>query len=227
MNKKEEYRLKRKTAEKRKNILIIVGIVVLVAAIAGVIIYGQINSHVNVITITPKDYPQVDHNSMGDPNALVKVDIYSDFQCPYCKKLAEEVEPTIVEKYVSTGKVYMTYHPYRLIGPESDNAAAAAYCAGDQGKYWQYHDLLFANWTAENVGDFSSKKVKAYAASLGLDTAVFNQCYDSGKYTSQLAKDQAAGDAIPLQFTPSVFINGKLDENGDYLNSIESALAGK
>lgn len=226
MTKKDEYRQKRKSAEKRKNIIWIAIIALAAVAVVGIIVYSQFNSRVDVIAITPQNYSQVNGSSMGDPNAPVKVDIYSDFQCPYCKKLSVELLPTMIEKYVDTGKVYLTYHTYNIIGPESDNAAMGVYCAADQNRYWDYHDILFANWTGENVGDYTSKKIKAYAESIGLDTKTFNDCYDSGKVKSQIDADKAAGDAVPLTYTPSVLINGKLDEGNDYLGSIEAALAG-
>lgn len=226
MPRKEEFRQKRKAAEKRKNIVIISVIAVAAIVIIGLIIFNQNNSRVSVIAITPTPYSQVDRNSMGDPNAPVKVDIYSDYQCPYCKKLSDELLPTLIEKYVNTGQVYLTYHSFVIIGPESINASSGAYCAADQNQFWQFHEILFANWTGENVGDYTSKKIKAFAESLGLDTKAFNECYDSGKAQQQIDADSAAGEAIPLTYTPSVLINGKLDDGPNYLGSIEAALAG-
>jgi protein-disulfide isomerase len=80
---------------------------------------------------------------------------FSDFQCPYCKKFTDEIEPAIMRDFVSTGKVLFKYVPYSFLddnspGRESKNAAEAAYCAGDQGKFWEYHDMLFTNQGGEN-----------------------------------------------------------------------------
>lgn len=224
MSKKEEMRRQRKATERRNRIIIIIAIVVLAVAVVGIIISSQAANKVQIVEITPQAYPQANGLSMGDPNAPVKVDIYSDFQCPYCRKLAQEVEPTIIEKYVSTGKVYLTYHVFNVVGQESINASLAAYCANDQGRFWQYHDILFANWTGENVGDFTDIKLKAYAKSIGLDESAFNQCYDNKTFNAQVQADQDAGNAIPLKYTPSVFVNGTLDESGDYLATIEASL---
>jgi protein-disulfide isomerase len=227
MSKREELRHQRQVVERRNRILILSGIVLVAILVIVVIVNSQLKSKIHVVSITPNPRSQANGFSAGNPNAPVKVDIYSDFQCSACLHFYQNFEPLLMEQYVNTGKVFYTYHTYKVIGPESDNAAQAAYCANDQGKFWDYHDILYANWTGENVGDFTPSRLKAYAKNLGLDTTLFNQCYDSGKYRQKIADDQSAGDALSLSFTPSVFINGKLDESGNYQQTIDAALAGK
>ena len=103
-----------------------------------------------------KDYPLADGNQMGNPDALVKIVLYSDFQCVYCMNYWKETEPLIIENYIEMGQVYYEYRSFGdFLGPESATAAEAAYCAGDQGQFWRYHDILFLNWTGEGEGDFS------------------------------------------------------------------------
>ena len=103
--------------------------------------------------------PQAQGLSMGDPNAPVKVEEYGDFQCPACRIFHESQEGQLIEKYIKTGLVYFTYTPFSFIGDESVKAAEAAYCAADQGKFWEYHDMLYANQTAENKGDFADSRL--------------------------------------------------------------------
>ena len=121
-------------------------------------------------------HSNVDGNSMGDPNAPIQITEYGDFQCPFCKRFHVETEPLLINNYIDTGKVYFTYHSAgnwvsQNIGggkTESQDAAASAYCAADQGKFWDYHDALFSRQgTAANP--FTKPLLKRYAAELGLD----------------------------------------------------------
>lgn len=182
--------------------------------------------------IVPTAAAQQPANTMGDPNAPVKMVVFADFQCPYCMRYSQETEPQIIQQYVKTGKVFYEFHSVgAFLGPESGAAAQAAYCAGDQGKFWNYHNTLFANWTGENVGDFTNDKLQKYAASLGLDASTFNRCLSSGKYASRLDQDVQAAKAAGIRATPSFVINGKLVEGAlpfaDFQQAIEAALQGK
>ncbi len=227
MGKKEEYRRQRETAKKRNQFILLGLIVVAALVIAAIIIIPNLQSIGTIVTVVPNPRPQAQGMTMGDPNAPVKLEVYSDFQCPACKSFAEDVAPQLEDQYISKGLVTLTYRPFRVIGPESDRAAQAAYCAADQNKFWEYHDILFANWTGEEVGDFSDRRLRAYAESIQLDTNDFNQCFSSGKYRGQVQDDQIAGNQIKVSFTPSVFVNGILVEDGNYTAAIDSALATK
>ena len=224
MGKKEEYRRHVQTVKKRNQYLLFGVIVIIALVIAGLIIIPNMQSIGAIVPVTPNPRPQAQGMAMGDPTAPVKVDVYSDFQCPACKSFAETIEPQLVDQYISKGLLYLTYRPFRVIGPESDNAAEAAYCAADQNKFWEYHDILYANWTGEEAGDFSDRRLKAYAESIQLDTAAFNRCYSSGKYRTQVQNDQQAGNQIKVSFTPSVFVNGILVEDGNYIAAVDTAL---
>lgn len=176
--------------------------------------------------------PQQPANTMGNPNAPVKIVEFADFQCPYCMRFAVETEPKIIEQYVKTGKVFYEYHSVgAFLGDESGAAAQAAYCAGDQGRFWEYHNTLFANWTGENVGDFTNDKLQKYAASIGLDTIAFNDCLSTGKYAPLLDQDVQAAKAAGIRATPSFLVNGKLIEGAvpfaDFQQAIDAALQGK
>lgn len=147
-------------------------------------------------------------NTMGDPKAPVHIVEYGDFQCPYCLKFWSETEPQLIEEYVNTGKVYFEYRSFPIIGPESVTAAEGAYCAGDQGKFWQFHDTLFTNWTGENVGDFTQDKLIQYAEALGMDTQTFESCLSEEKYKERVEQDKAQAEEDGVHATPTLFING-------------------
>ena len=177
-------------------------------------------------------YPQQDGSRLGDPHAPVKMIEYGDFQCPYCRMYWKETEPRIIESYVLTGKVYYEYRSVgAFIGPESAAAAEAAYCAGDQGKFWQYHATLFSHWTGENAGDFTRGKLLQYGNTVGLDAGIFYECVDSGKYAQRVEQDAQDAQSVGVHATPSFLINGKLVEGAlpfDALQSeIEAALQQK
>jgi protein-disulfide isomerase len=176
-------------------------------------------------------YPMTESNRMGDPNAPVKIIEYADFQCPFCVQYWQETERQIVENYIATGKVFYEFRSYgAFIGPESAAAAEAAYCAGAQNKFWEYHDILFANWTGENVGDFSDENLRLYATALSLNQNAFDQCLKSGQYADRVRQDAANAQSDGVNGTPSFLINGKLIEGAQpfsvFESEIEAALAG-
>jgi protein-disulfide isomerase len=96
-----------------------------------------------------------------------------------------------------------------FLGPESKWAAEASECADEQGKFWEYSDLLFTNQSGENQGAFNKDKLKKFATDLKLDTAKFNACVDSGKYSSVVENDTAFIQSLGVTSTPAFLINGQ------------------
>lgn len=158
-------------------------------------------------TITPRDLPEVADNSMGSADAPITITEFSDFQCPYCRRFWEDTEELLIETYVKTGQVRFVYRSFGVfIGPESGQAAEAAYCAGDQGKFWDMHDIIFTNQTGENVGAYTNKRLSAFAESIGLDMSAYDSCMNSNKYADRVDQDGEDGFAAGLQATPSFVI---------------------
>ena len=183
----------------------------------------------SIVTEVTSALPDVeiakDSNALGDPNAPVIIIQYSDFQCPYCERYWRETEPQIIENYVNTGKVYYIYRSMgAFIGPESQSSAEAAYCAGDQGKFWQYHDMLYENQAGENRGAFSRRNLLKFAETLQLDLNQFSDCLDSGKYTEQVKQDQLNAQSSGVQGTPSFLINGILIAGAQPYQTISSVI---
>jgi protein-disulfide isomerase len=215
MSKRQLRREKMRRDEARSR-LVTIGLVVLAAVVvAFVLIIPNFQPVASVTTITPRARPQAKMNSAGDPNAPVKLEEFSDFQCPYCKRFYEETEGQIEDTYVAAGKVYFTYRSAGNwvsgnIGggkTESQDAARAAYCAGDQGKYWEMHDMLFANVIGEDAGSFVDRRLVAIAKAAGLDMTKFNDCYNSTKYADTVAQDGKDTIAAGVQGTPSFVIS--------------------
>jgi protein-disulfide isomerase len=185
----------------------------------------------NVVMPPSRNHPQANGNKMGNPNAPVKIVEYADFQCPYCMQYWQETEPQIIQNYVATGKVYYEYHSVGgFIGPESADAANAAYCAADQNKFWEYHDMLFANWSGENAGDFTPDKLRQYAAAVHLNLNQFNTCLNAGAHSDQVNQDVSDAKAAGVHATPSFIINGNLVEGAqpysNFQKTIDAALNG-
>ena len=147
---------------------------------------------------------------LGDQNAPVTFIEYGDFQCPFCGKFFKETESALREKYIKTGKVKFIYRDFAFLGPESTWAANAASCAGEQGKFWEYHDYLYSNQRSENQGAFGKDNLKGFAKVLSLDSAKFNACLDSEKYNDAISKETKAGSGAGVSGTPANFINGVL-----------------
>ncbi len=237
-----EERLKRER-QKRLRMFLYIGLGVILLGV-GIYAINQLAGRSNgkvaegeIITITPKQRSQIQGNSMGDPNAPVKIIEYSDFQCPYCKQFSDTTEQGIIDNFVATGKVYFTFRSMGnfisrnigLGGTESRDAAEAAYCASDQGKFWEYKDILFANSLGEDEGYFARVRLGKMAEAIGLDLTQFNDCMDSEKYRDRVEQDGIDGQAAGITGTPSFLINGKLvvgaQPYSTFQAEIEAALA--
>lgn len=101
------------------------------------------------------------------------------------------------------------YQHFAFLGPESEWSAEASECAAEQDAFWAYHDLLFDRWGGENRGAFSKDNLKQFAAELGLDTAAFTACLDSGRYTSVVRVEKATIQSLGVRGTPAFLINGR------------------
>lgn len=156
------------------------------------------------VDITPEGFPL-----KGSLNAPVTMVEFSDFQCPFCRQFATESLPLIEGKYIRTGLVRFIYRDFAIQGPESQWAAEAAYCAQEQGAYWPYHDLLFARQAGQNSGAFSQENLKFFAAELGLDTQLFADCLDSGRYAAMVQAATQEGRSLGLEGTPTFFVDGR------------------
>jgi protein-disulfide isomerase len=146
---------------------------------------------------------------LGKDNAKVTVIEFADFQCPFCDKWYTESGKNLIKDYVNTGKIKFAYRHFAFLGDESNWSAEASECANEQGKFWQFHDYLFEHQNGENQGAFAKDKLKGFAQILGLNTAQFNTCLDSGKYTTKVTDDTAAGQTAGVSGTPTIFVNGQ------------------
>ena len=157
----------------------------------------------------------------GSKDAPVTIVEFSDFQCPFCKTATTTVKQ-ILDKY--PGKVRLVFRDYPLasIHPQAPKAHEAARCAAEQGKFWEYHDVLF-----ERSPRLTPQDLKQYAQELKLDAAAFDQCLDSGKFVAEVDKDFQEGLALGLTGTPSFFINGRQIVGAQPLTAFQKIIDGE
>ncbi len=140
--------------------------------------------------------------SKGDPKAPITIVEFSDFECPFCSR-AEEAVKQVLEAY--KGKVRVVYRDFPLpFHAKAQKASEAALCAGDQNKYWEMHEKLFANQQKLDLPD-----LKAHAKEVGVDMGKFDQCLASGAKAGVVEASKKAGEAVGVTGTPAFFINGR------------------
>jgi protein-disulfide isomerase len=149
------------------------------------------------------DVPEDDDPSIGPAAAPITIIEFSDYQCPYCRKWKTEVYDRLRETYPNEVRIVFRDFPLTSIHPEAQPAAEAANCAGDQGRYWEYHDLLFGMQY-----DLGLEAYKKYASELGLDVDEFTQCLDDRKYQQEVEADLNYAANLGVRSTPTFFING-------------------
>jgi protein-disulfide isomerase len=161
---------------------------------------SQPSPTVAVVSVSADDDP-----GLGPTDAGVLIVEFSDFQCFYCARFATETLGQILNTYGDSVRLVYRDFPLTSIHAQAQKAAEAAQCAHEGGKYWEYHDLLFENQQALDIVN-----LKAYAEEVGLDTEAFDDCLDSGRFASEVAKDLTDGQVYGVTATPTFFINGRL-----------------
>jgi len=142
---------------------------------------------------------------LGAEDAPVTIVEYFRFDCIHCADFALDTAPRIEKEFIDNKSVRFEARP---LAAEGDILAAseAVECAAEQGRYWDYHDVLFANFDQDGVGAYKSGRLKEYAAKLGLNTESFNSCLDSHKYKQTVIDESEAAAQAGLQSTPTFFI---------------------
>ena len=156
--------------------------------------------------LTPQMMIQNGSPMLGDSNAKVTIVEFGDYQCTYCHLFHQNTKDALLQQYVDTGKANFVFRDFPLNGPDSVLAAEAAYCAGDQNEYWQYHDELYKNWAGEKTGWVNQKSLDKFATTVGLDLNTFDKCMSDNKYEQKVLDNQKFGENIGIDGTPSFII---------------------
>jgi protein-disulfide isomerase len=224
----------RRRKKKRQNLLMIsmmgAGLILVVTALLIAIISNN-NVNISKRNINIPEFSkleQSDLNGLGDPNAPIIIEEFSDFGCSHCADFALEKKKLIEEEYIATGQVYLIFHSVGgfLNSSATFLAAEGAYCAGDQDAFWPFHDLIFAN----QVRLFSNRSanilptLESFAEILELDTDQFASCLSEGKYQDLTAADEELAKSYGITGTPSFMINGQLLQGNQPFESFQQVI---
>ena len=168
-------------------------------------------------------YTNQNGRSVGDPNAPVKVVEFSNFGCSHCRTFALETEEQFVKDYVDTGKVFFTYSVFQFNEDETIKAAEAAYCAGEQNRFFEMQKILFENSTF--AGAFADNSISSYAKQVGLDMTAFNQCLESDSQLDDVRADTENARNLGVTGTPMFDVNGTIVYSNTLVETVEAALA--
>ena len=194
--------------DKKKAAVAIVGIAIVVALAASFSSYiGQVDPQtqgtqneseiLSTIQVPPL---------LGSQSAPVTIIEMGDYQCEMCKRWYDESRPKIIENFIDTGKANMFFIDYPILGPDSAIAAEATYCADDQGKYWDYHVILYDYQGHMNSGWANADRLKSFAFNLDLNMDEFDECLDSSKYDERVKLNWQKASAGGANSTPTFII---------------------
>lgn len=228
MGKRQEIKARQKRSQYIKQGLTIFAIVLVAVFFVGVLIYPSLKNTAAtnelVIPETINSYKSSDM-AIGDPNAPITVELFSDFQCPACGNFAQTKEENFINTYVSTGQVYFIFRPYSFVGDESVWATEAAYCALNQGNFWGFHDMIYYNMVGENTGAVDEARLTRYAKAIGLDTTEFTTCLASDSYLAQIQSDNDYAKESGVTGTPSFKIGDQIVAYNELLDIIDAKLS--
>jgi protein-disulfide isomerase len=234
MSKRSEARKRRHQKKQRQELtfgLVALGVILIIASI---VFLPSLQPVGEIITPEFIEHPMANGSAIGDPNAPVVMEEYSDYQCTYCRKFSEETEPLLIEQYVVTGKLYIIFKNfviYESPGYSSIPFAEAALCAADQNKFWDYHDILYANQSTSDSDKYSESRLEAYAEIVGLDLDAFKQCLGDSRTLEEIRRIQLEAGNLEINSTPTFLINGKMIVGAQPLEvfqqEIETALTGR
>lgn len=160
--------------------------------------------------------------ALGPEGAVVTIIEFGDFRCSFCRRFQDETVAPLLERY--EGQVRFVWRDYPILGQGSFEASIAGECADDQGQFWQFHDLLFAD-----QANFTREGFIAKATQLDLDVAQFTTCYDNQQHRDEILADYQAGESLGVTGTPTFFINGRpligAQPISAFINVVEAELA--
>lgn len=149
---------------------------------------------------------------LGSESAKITIVEFGDYQCHQCYNWFHNTKDSVVENYIDTGKANLVFVDLAFLGRDSIKAASASYCAEEQGKYWEYHEMLYNFQEGIDSGWANSERLKAFALDLGLDMELFDNCVDSGKFTKRVQYNISEAKKQGASGTPTFII---VNSNGD------------
>jgi protein-disulfide isomerase len=143
---------------------------------------------------------------LGNTFSDITIVEFGDYQCTFCYKFHQNTLNQINEQYIKSGQVKYIYRDFPLNGNDSILASEASYCAGEQNRYWEYHDVLYNNWAGEKTGWINSNSLTEFAVEIDLNIFEFQQCLNGHKYYQQVIDNQNYAKSIGIDATPYFLI---------------------
>jgi protein-disulfide isomerase len=158
----------------------------------------------------------------------VLIEEFSNFSCSHCADFALETGKLIEDEYIKTGQVALVFRAVGFLAdsPAMQQAVESTYCAGEQGSFWQFHDLVFANQARlfTNRSANISRTMDTFAEMVALDIDQFNSCVAEGKYQNLVSENQAQATDLGVSGTPTFFINGVMLRGNQPFESFQQAI---
>lgn len=203
--------------QKKKQVITIISVILAVAVIFALLYFlPRMNKTANA-------YANQSGPSVGDPNAPIKVEQFSNFACSHCRNFSLESEADFVKNYVDTGKVYLTYYNYQFSNDDSAKAAEATYCAGEQNAFFEYKKTVYQN--VQFSGAFADNNLQKYAQDLDLNMNEFNECLESDRMLDVITQSRDYAQQVGAQYTPMFSVNGELVFANELTDTIDNILA--
>lgn len=170
------------------------------------------------VTEVSLDVPVAGRPMRGSPQATVAIVEFSDYQCPFCGRYVAQTLPRITSDYIANGRVqyFFVNLPIESLHPQAFRAHQAAICAGEQGRYWEMHDRLFANQAALAVDDLAR-----HAGAVGLEMGEYETCFEDGRTAARIREDQALGQQAGAAGTP-FFLVGTIEAGGTTVRAVRA-----
>ena len=143
---------------------------------------------------------------LGDQSAEITILEFGDYQCTFCYKFHKETLPILKDEFINNGKIKVIFKDFPLNGDDSKIAGEAAYCAEDQNKYWDYHDVLYQNWAGERTGWIKLDMLYQFAKDTSLDLEQFTDCLTDHKYLKRVLENERYGIEIDVDATPTFLV---------------------
>lgn len=216
LSKRQAIKQQRQQQARRQRLITIISITGIIALLIAVITIPQTqkaNAPVGeFVEVTPENYTNTDGFAIGDPNAPATIEVFSDYKCTACAAYSQSIEPEVISELVQTGKAYYIFRQYPFMDDQSnikdsDLAAHASVCAADQNRFYDYKKILYANMN-NIIGEFSERRLIAFAESLNLNVDDFEACMNDDQYKENIQSDINKAESLQITGTPSLFVNG-------------------
>jgi len=181
-----------------------IAVPIIFGVISGLFLYGI--SDDKEVLLSRENLIKNGSPMIGNPSSPISILEWGDYQCTFCYRFHTSSFNVILDEYINSGRANFVFKDFPLNGPDSIFAAEAAYCADDQGKYWQYHDELYTNWGGERTGWITVDSLNKFATTVDLEIDEFNSCINEHKYRQRVLELEKFGKEIGIDATPSFLI---------------------